>query len=120
VRKIVDLRLKEFEQRLAPKKLRLDVNTSAKNYLGSIGYSPSYGARPLNRAMQEQILNPLAMYLLQDKVREGEVVKVRLDGPSNHLALVPNHRGVSAPIEADDDMDLDYVVADEPVIEEVE
>jgi len=121
VRKIVDLRLKEFEQRLAPKKLRLDVDTAAKDYLSSIGYSPSYGARPLNRAMQEQILNPLAMNLLQEKVREGEVVRVRFDGPSNHLRLIPNHRGVAGPVEVEveEDMDLDYVDVDGPRIEEV-
>ncbi|KAF9514058.1 hypothetical protein BS47DRAFT_1362009 [Hydnum rufescens UP504] len=118
VRKIVDLRLKEFEQRLAPKKLRLDLDDAAKDYLGSIGYSPSYGARPLNRAMQEQILNPLAMHLLQEKVREGEMVRVRFDGPSNHLKLIPNHRGVATPVEAEEDMDLDYLEIDGPQIEE--
>jgi len=119
VRKIVDLRLKEFEQRLAPKKLRLDVDNAAKAYLGSIGYSPSYGARPLNRAMQEQILNPLAMHLLQEKVREGEIVRVCFDGPSNHLKLIPNHRGMDTPVGTEEDMDLDDWEMDGPQIEEV-
>jgi len=104
IRKIVDIRLTEFAERLAPRKLTLRLDDAAKDFLGSIGYSPMYGARPLNRAMQEQILNPLAMMLLQEKIRDGEMVRVVFDGPTNRLVILPNHRGVQIPA---DDMDVD-------------
>jgi ATP-dependent Clp protease ATP-binding subunit ClpB len=114
IRKIVDIRLAEFAERLAPRKLTLKLDDAAKDLLGSVGYSPTYGARPLNRAMQEQILNPLAMMLLQEKIRDGEVVGVGFDGPTNRLVILPNHRGVQLPA---DQMDVDD---DELLVEEMD
>ncbi|KAJ6509528.1 P-loop containing nucleoside triphosphate hydrolase protein [Mycena vitilis] len=103
VLKIVDIRLKEVEERLADRKITLDVDTDAKTYLVSMGWSPQYGARPLNRAIQTELLNPLSMMLLSDRVREGEVVQVHFDGPKNRLIIVPNHEGVDAM-----DVDMEY------------
>ncbi|KAF9231706.1 P-loop containing nucleoside triphosphate hydrolase protein [Melanogaster broomeanus] len=91
--KIVDIRLKEVQERLADRKITLDVDAHAKHHLTSIGYSPAYGARPLNRAIQSELLNPLSIMLLSDRVRDGETVKVRFDGPRNKLVIIPNHRG---------------------------
>ena len=114
IRKIVDIRLAEFAERLAPRKLTLRLDDGAKDFLGSVGYSLAYGARPLNRAMQEQILNPLAMMLLQEKIRDGEMVRVAFDGPTNRLVVVPNHRGMQVPV---DDMDVDD---DDLLVEEMD
>ena len=114
IRKIVDIRLAEFAERLAPRKLTLRLDDGAKDFLGSVGYSLAYGARPLNRAMQEQILNPLAMMLLQEKIRDGEMVRVAFDGPTNRLVVVPNHRGLQVPV---DDMDVDD---DDLLVEEMD
>lgn len=91
--KIVDLRLKEVEERLADRKIKLDVDTESKAYLMSVGYSTTYGARPLNRAIQSELLNPLSMMILSDRVRDGETVQVRFDGPRNRLEIIPNHEG---------------------------
>lgn len=91
--KIVDIRLKEIEERLADKKMTLDIDEPVKNYLVSIGYSTTYGARPLNRAIQSELLNPLSVMLLSDRVRDGETIKVRFDGPHNRLQIIPNHAG---------------------------
>ncbi|KIK92316.1 hypothetical protein PAXRUDRAFT_830053 [Paxillus rubicundulus Ve08.2h10] len=91
--KIVDLRLKEIQERLADRKIVLDIDAESKQYLASIGYSPAYGARPLNRAIQSEVLNPLSFMLLSDRVRDGESVKVRFDGPRNNIVIVPNHEG---------------------------
>ena len=113
IRKIVDIRLKEFQERLTPRKLTLQLEEPAKDFLASTGYSPTYGARPLNRVMQEQILNPLAMMLLQEKILDGEAVRVKFDGPSNRLWIVENHRGI---VVAEDDMDLD----DDVFVEEMD
>ncbi|KII94395.1 hypothetical protein PLICRDRAFT_675583 [Plicaturopsis crispa FD-325 SS-3] len=101
--KIVDIRLREVEQRLSDKKITLDIDDGAKSYLMSIGYSPTYGARPLNRAIQSELLNPLSVMLLSDRIREGEVVRVRFDGPHNRLNIIPNHEG-SGDV---DEMDID-------------
>jgi len=79
----------------------------------SIGYSTAYGARPLNRAIQSELLSPLSILLLSDRVREGEVVCVRFDGPHNRLHIIPNHEGVrnADSMEVDED-DIDLVEMD--------
>jgi ATP-dependent Clp protease ATP-binding subunit ClpB len=101
--KIIDIRLKEVQERLASKKMTLSLDNEAKNYLVSIGYSPTYGARPLNRAIQQELLNPLSVMILSDRIRDGETVNVHFDGPHNRLRIVPNHE----PSAGTDDMDID-------------
>jgi len=91
--KIVDIRLQEVEERLADRKIKLDIDDESKNYLTSVGYSTTYGARPLNRAIQSELLNPLSVMLLSDRIQEGENVRVRFDGPHNCLRILPNHEG---------------------------
>jgi len=111
VLKIVDLRLKEVEKRLADRKITLDIDDQSKNYLMSMGYSTNYGARPLNRAIQSELLNPLSVLLLSDQVRESEVVKVRFDGPHNRLHITPNHEGTGIEngmdLDSDDDIEVE-------------
>jgi ATP-dependent Clp protease ATP-binding subunit ClpB len=102
--KIVDIRLREIEQRLAEKKMTLDVEGAAKQYLMSAGYSPTYGARPLNRVIQSEMLNPLSVMLLSDRIREGETIRVRFDGPRNRLQILPNHEAQAGDM---DEMDID-------------
>ncbi|KAL0581617.1 hypothetical protein V5O48_000433 [Marasmius crinis-equi] len=104
VLKIVDIRLKEVQERLSERKITLDLDDDAKAYLTSVGYSPIYGARPLNRAIQQELLNPMSVMILSDRVRDGEVVRVRFDGPYNRLMIVPNHEGVPG----EDGMDVDW------------
>jgi ATP-dependent Clp protease ATP-binding subunit ClpA len=103
--KIVEIRLKEVEDRLSDRKIRLDIDTDSKNYLISVGYSPAYGARPLNRAIQGELLNPLSVLILSGRVLENETVRVRFDGPQNRLVVFPNHEGVGT-MEVDE-MDYD-------------
>jgi ATP-dependent Clp protease ATP-binding subunit ClpB len=82
----------------------------------SVGYSPSYGARPINRAIQTEVLHPLSKLLLSGQVLDGETVKVRFDGPHNRLNVIPNHDGVSGRMDVDQDDDDD----DEIEIEEMD
>ncbi|KAJ7225520.1 P-loop containing nucleoside triphosphate hydrolase protein [Mycena pura] len=107
VLKIVDIRLKEIEERLVERKITLDVDPAAKSYLVSVGWSPQYGARPLNRAIQSELLHPLSMQILGDRIRDGEVVRVHFDGPSNRLVIEANHEGVAAPMDVDLDDDIE-------------
>ena len=84
--------------------MTLKLDPEAKNYLASIGYSPIYGARPLNRAIQSELLNPLSVLILDNAIREGETIKVHFDGPHNRLSIEANHaRSTSA-----EDMDVDW------------
>jgi ATP-dependent Clp protease ATP-binding subunit ClpB len=113
--KIVDIRLREIEERLADKKMTLDIDHAVKQFLMSAGYSPAYGARPLNRAIQSELLNPLSVMLLSDRIREGEVIRVRFDGPHNRLQILPNHE-----VSGDAEMDVDWDDNDDIEVEEMD
>ncbi len=76
LRQIVDIQLKGFEQRLSRRDLKLTVADDAKDWLGEIGWDPVYGARPLKRAIQQYIENPLAQKLLRGDFAPGETVKI--------------------------------------------
>ncbi|EIW64655.1 uncharacterized protein TRAVEDRAFT_25762 [Trametes versicolor FP-101664 SS1] len=110
VLKIVDIRLKEVQDRLADRKMTLELDDAAKNYLMSIGYSPAYGARPLNRAIQQELLNPLSVMILSERVRDGETVRIAFDGPHNRLQIVPNHEGNGEGMDVDYDEDEDIEI----------
>jgi ATP-dependent Clp protease ATP-binding subunit ClpA len=74
--RIVDIQLGRLEQRLAQQNLTLDVDDRAKKLLAKEGYDPQFGARPLKRAVQEQLLNPLSMKLLEGEFKPGDKIKV--------------------------------------------
>ena len=74
---IVELQLKRFEQLLADRKLSLEVTAEAKHLLAEEGYDPAFGARPLKRAIQRLIQNPLAMRLLEGEFSEGDRILVQ-------------------------------------------
>ncbi len=73
---IVDRELARTAERLSSKHITLNVDTSAKALLSKDGYHPSYGARPLKRVIQQKILDPLSLLLIEGKVREGGIVTV--------------------------------------------
>jgi ATP-dependent Clp protease ATP-binding subunit ClpB len=74
--KIVDIQLVRVVKRLAEQNLTLVVDDSAKKLLASEGYDPQFGARPLKRAIQDKLLNPLATRLLAGDFKPGDAVKV--------------------------------------------
>ncbi len=74
--KIVDIQLDRLGRRLAQQNLTLDVDAAAKKLLAKEGYDPQFGARPLKRAVQEQLLNPLSMKLLEGEFKPGDKIKV--------------------------------------------
>jgi ATP-dependent Clp protease ATP-binding subunit ClpB len=78
--RIVDIQLGRLEQRLAQQNLTLDVDAAAKKLLASEGYDPQFGARPLKRAIQEHLLDPLATKLLAGDFKPGEKIKVSAYG----------------------------------------
>jgi ATP-dependent Clp protease ATP-binding subunit ClpB len=77
--RIVDIQLVRLEKRLAQQNLTLDVDASAKKLLAREGYDPQFGARPLKRAIQDQLLNPLSLRLLEGEFKPGDKIKVTAD-----------------------------------------
>ena len=73
---IIDLELNEVQQRLVDRKIKLNLTQNAKQQLAHQSYDPVYGARPLRRAIQKQILNPLAIKLLSGEFGDGDLITV--------------------------------------------
>ncbi|GKU12331.1 unnamed protein product [Fusarium langsethiae] len=102
IRKIVDIRLLEIQKRLEDngRKVKIDVSDEAKDYLGNSGYSPAYGARPLSRLIEKEVLNRLAILILRNNIRDGEYARVELiDGK---IVVLSNHS--DSELGEDDDM----------------
>ncbi|HZV36963.1 MAG TPA: ATP-dependent chaperone ClpB, partial [Verrucomicrobiae bacterium] len=72
---IVDIQLQRLEKRLAQQNLRLELDKAAKKLLTQEGYDPQFGARPLKRAIQELLLDPLAIKVLDGEFKPGDTVK---------------------------------------------
>ncbi|MGU3544577.1 ATP-dependent chaperone ClpB [Methylobacterium sp. A52T] len=77
---IVEIQLGRLQKLLDDRKISLEVDEEAKNWLADKGYDPAYGARPLKRVIQKNVQDPLAELVLSGKVHDGETVPVRL-GP---------------------------------------
>ena len=117
VRRIVDIRLKEVQKRLIEngRHSRIIVDEEAKNWLGSIGYSPTMGARPLGRAIQDQLLNPLSLLLLRGQIHNDDPeIHVSFDKYRNALTVQANHVAVPGTLD-DDDVDMEEDDLDEPL-----
>ena len=74
--RIVDLQIEQVQDRLAAKKIKIKVSAKAKKYLADKGYDPNYGARPLRRLIQQEILNRIAKNIIAGIVFEGSTVSV--------------------------------------------
>jgi ATP-dependent Clp protease ATP-binding subunit ClpB len=82
---IVDIQLKTLEKRLGQQHLTLNLDRSAKELLAKEGYDPQFGARPLKRAIQELLLDPLATKILDGEFRPGDNLNVKAD--TDHLVF---------------------------------
>jgi ATP-dependent Clp protease ATP-binding subunit ClpB len=74
IKQIVDIQLRSLRARLADRKISLELTTAAKEYLAREGFDPVYGARPLRRVIQREIVQPLAMRLLQGQFHDGDTI----------------------------------------------
>ena len=84
---IVDLQVARLQKLLDERKIKLDLTDAARLWLGRVGYDPVYGARPLKRAVQKYLQDPLADAILAGKVHDGSTVRV--DEGDGALALTP-------------------------------
>ncbi len=78
--RIVELQVSRAQTRLADRRVTLTLTARAKSFLAKEGYDPVYGARPLRRAVQRYIMDPLAMRLLDGSLKPGQTVTVDRDG----------------------------------------
>ncbi len=79
IESIAGLQLKEVEKRLQEKKITLKIDNSVKKYLAKEGYNPDFGARPLKRVIQNEILDELALLIIEGKVKEGQTVQITVE-----------------------------------------
>jgi ATP-dependent Clp protease ATP-binding subunit ClpB len=86
LKKIVEIQLKRLVRRLENQKITLELSDAAKAFVASQGYDPVYGARPLKRAIQKYILDPLSLEILEGKIHEGQTIKVDVEGDTLKFA----------------------------------
>ena len=79
IRKIVDIQLAYLHDRLADREISIRLSDAARDKLADAGFDPVYGARPLKRAIQQQVENPLAQEILQGRFKPGDVIEVGVD-----------------------------------------
>ncbi len=82
---IVDLQVAQVSERVAERGVQITLTDKAREMLGNMGYDPTYGARPLRRVIQKQLVDRLALALLKGEIRSGDSVKI--DTVEGELAL---------------------------------
>jgi len=87
LRRIVDLQLERAESLLAEQNLKLEVTDAARDLISSEGYEPAFGARPLKRALQTLLLNPLSTAVLEGKFSEGDTVIIDRQAEDDRLSF---------------------------------
>ena len=93
---IVDLRLADLRKLLEPRKITLELTSAARHQLLLTGYDRQYGARPLKRAIQRLIQDPLAIKILDGEVLHGDHIRVDADPLKNRLLFEVAGRTVEA------------------------
>ncbi len=83
---IVTLQLKRVQYLLSDQKISLEISAAALNYITEVGYDPVYGARPLKRAIQREIENPIATKLLENTFTEGDTIYIDYQGDTLSFA----------------------------------
>ena len=92
--RIVELQVEQLADRVRDKGLEIELTDDARTLLGNLGYDPTYGARPLKRVIQKQLIDRLALKLLEGEFREGDRVRVDVEGGELRFSKA------SAPAEA--------------------
>jgi ATP-dependent Clp protease ATP-binding subunit ClpB len=87
LKQIVDIQLGRLRQRLAERKITLELSDAAREHLVRTGHEPAYGARPLKRIIQKELETALGRKLLEGKVRDGQTVAVGYDGKKGELTF---------------------------------
>ncbi|KAI1356447.1 P-loop containing nucleoside triphosphate hydrolase protein [Xylaria sp. FL0043] len=89
LRDIVDIRLRELQQRLDDRRIKLQVDDEVRTWLAERGYDPRFGARPLNRLIATEISNNLADKIIRGELTRGDVANVRIKEDKSGLEVFP-------------------------------
>jgi ATP-dependent Clp protease ATP-binding subunit ClpB len=87
LKQIIEIHLQLLRQRLEERHLGLELTEAAKAHLIQVGYNPTYGARPIKRAIQKEVETPLGRLILQGRALEGQTVRVDYDAAAGGLIL---------------------------------
>ena len=90
--KIIELRLEDLRRLLADRKISIELSDAAKELLFTQGYDPNFGARPLKRAIQRLVQDPLAMKILDGEVLHGDHVIVDADIKAGKMTFTVSKR----------------------------
>ena len=102
IRSIIDISMKHVLKRIGELGYQLELTDEAKDFLGDKGFDPQYGARPLNRAIQKYIEDPLAEEILSSNVKEGETLIVTTDEEKTKLVISKKAKSESATEEKEE------------------
>jgi len=94
IKRIIEIQLRALTKMIAERGLTLDISEAAKEHLAREGYDPAFGARPLKRALQRQIIDPLAIRLLEGKFKPGDTVFANMHDGKLALELEPEPMSV--------------------------
>ena len=98
IHKIIDIELNKLFKRINTLGYEIQLTTKAKNYIADKGYDEKYGARPLSRAIQKYIEDPLAEEIIQNKIKEGDIIKLDYNSKEDKIIVktsVPKKKPVS-------------------------
>ncbi len=87
IARIIDIQVARMQERLKDRKIDITLTREAREFLARVGYDPVYGARPLKRAIRKYIQDPLALQILQGKVKEGARVNISPDEKDGDLLI---------------------------------
>src|SRR5581483_7601833 len=98
LKRIVEIQLNRLRERLAERKITLELTDAARTHLVRAGYDPAYGARPLKRVIQKEVETELAKQLLAGKIKDGQTVVVDYNRDDEKLTFTP--KALAEPIGA--------------------
>ena len=96
LKEIVNLRIKVVKDRLTGKSINFEITQEALSFLAKEGYNPHYGVRPLNRLIQNKILNPVASYIISNGMKKGDTVSVSVKNKELFIEAKKAHAGARA------------------------
>jgi ATP-dependent Clp protease ATP-binding subunit ClpB len=79
IKRIIDIQLEKINARFVERKIKISFDDSVKEYLTKVGYDETFGARPLKRAIQKEVLDKIALHIISNKIKEGDTVIVKYD-----------------------------------------
>jgi ATP-dependent Clp protease ATP-binding subunit ClpB len=109
IEKIVDIQLRDVRERLARERITLELTEAATGMLALEGLDPVYGARPLKRLIQRQVVDNIAGLIIDGRLHEGEKVLVDVGFDGATLTAIPLPQSAEKPTEADTPIDPDVV-----------